>query len=310
MAGDHDAVPLCRATAAFLRVSDLCRALVVAVGKNSAWLSLDGVGGLVLASLRRSLGKRSMPVPGDRLWVRPLQGGGVVIERLEARESSIERRTPEGRSKTMAANVDTLVVVSSFADPPVRTLTLDQLVAFAALHEVEPVIVFTKPDLAAGDQERVLVDLYRGLGYQVLVINPKRGENVEALRLLLAGRAALLVGPSGVGKSSIFRALGGEAVVGELSRRGLGRATTSTARLYRGTDGFLIDSPGVADFGLGPLACAQLAGAFVDLASRRCRFRDCRHLEEPDCEVRRAVDGGQIAQSRYDSYCKLLVESP
>jgi ribosome biogenesis GTPase / thiamine phosphate phosphatase len=142
------------------------------------------------------------------------------------------------------------------------------------------------------------------------VINPKTGENVDELRELVRERHALLVGNSGVGKSTIFRALGGESTVGDVSRYGLGRQTTTAGRLYRLEEGFLIDSPGINEFGLGSIDAAALSEAFREIAepSRKCRFTDCTHRQEPDCAVRAAVDEGAIAPSRYASYRKILLE--
>jgi ribosome biogenesis GTPase len=286
-------------------------ALVVATGKNLAWVSLDGEAVTRVAQLRRMTGKRSMPVPGDVVHVRVLEDGRAVVDRIEPRRFALERRTAIGRSKTMAANVDLLVTVTALADPPPRLVTLDQLLAFAELENVAAAVVLTKPDLVAPDQSDGLSALYRGLGYAVVVVAPKTGSNVEAMRELLAGHHGLLTGVSGVGKSTLFRALGGEGSVGEVSRHGLGRQTTTTARLCRFPEGgFLIDSPGVNEFGLGSIEAGELAGAFREMRALagRCRFTDCSHLREPGCAVREAVDSGAIAASRYASYRKMLEE--
>ena len=249
-----------------------------------------------------------MPVPGDVVHVRILEDEKTVVDRIEPRTFHLERRSVGGRAKTMAANVDTLVTVTALADPPPRLVILDQLLAFAELESIDALVVFTKPDLSDAATTNGLRELYAGLGYRTLVINPKRGENIEALRDELRGRRALLAGNSGVGKSSIFKALGGEASVGDVSRHGLGRQTTTAARLYRLGDGFLIDSPGVNEFGLGPITPAELVGAFRELreAAVDCRFTDCTHVAEPDCCVKAAVDEGRIAASRYASYKSLL----
>lgn len=245
-----------------------------------------------------------MPVPGDAVSVRPLADGEAVIERIEPRDLALARRTPRGREKTMAANVDTIAIVTSLAHPPPRLATLDQLLGFCELQRVGALVAFTKPDLAPPDAAAGLHALYANLDYETIVVNPKSGENVEALRRALDGRRSLLAGGSGVGKSTIFRALGGDAVVGDVSRFGVGRQTTTTARLYRLGQGFLIDSPGIGAFGLGAIAPADLAHAFRELRepAQRCRFRDCTHLGEPDCAVAAAVERGDIATSRYASY--------
>jgi len=187
-------------------------------------------------------------------------------------------------------------------------LVLDQLLAFAELEALEALLLFTKPDLAAPELAAQLTALYGGLGYTTLVANPKLGEGMDALGRTLHTRQALLAGVSGAGKSSTFRALGGEAVVGEVSRHGLGRQTTTTARLLRMDGGFLIDSPGVAEFGLGAITPGELAAGFREMRApaAKCRFTDCTHLREPGCAVRTAVDEGAITAGRYESYRRIL----
>ncbi len=250
-----------------------------------------------------------MPVPGDVVHVRLLEDGQAVVERAEPRHRRLERLSSRGRAKTMAANVDLLVTVTALANPAPRLATLDQLLAFAELEEIAAAVIFTKPDLAEPAPARELLDLYAGMQYQTIAINPKSGERIEELRELLRGRHALLVGNSGVGKSTIFRALGGDTVVGELSRHGLGRQTTTAARLYRLDDGFLIDSPGINEFGLGEVEPATLAHSFREMREyvASCRFADCTHLQEPECAVKEAAGNGAIAQSRYDSYRRILL---
>jgi ribosome biogenesis GTPase len=293
-----------------LRIDEPRRALVVSTGKNAAWVVVENELEPRVAQLRRMTGKRYMPVPGDVAIVRILEDEKTVVERIEPRSFALERRTVDGRSKTMAANVDLLVTVTALADPSPRLVTLDQLLAFAAVQSIEADVVFTKPDLGEPAEREQLVKLYRALGYRVIVVNPKRGENIEALRDEIHGHHALLCGISGVGKSSIFKALGGDAIVGEVSRHGLGRQTTTAARLYRLPDGFLIDSPGVNEFGLGKIGPDELTQAFREMPepAKRCRFTDCSHLHEPDCGVRAAVAKGAIAESRYQSYRRMLLE--
>lgn len=253
-----------------------------------------------------------MPVPGDIAFVRPLEDGSTVVERLEPRSFALTRRTVDGREKTMAANVNALVTVTALAQPPPRFTVLDQLLAFAALEGITAIVVLTKPDLTTPEEARRREALYESLGYATAVVNPKSGTGMEALRALLLDRKALLCGVSGVGKSSIFRSLGGEAVVGEVSRHGLGRQTTSAARLCRLGAGFLIDSPGIGDFGLGGITPRELAVGFVEMrdAAQHCRFADCTHLREPGCAIRLAVDRGEIDAGRYASYRQIAGEAP
>jgi ribosome biogenesis GTPase len=291
-------------------MSGLRRAVVVSTGRNSAWVALDGEASPRLAQLRRMSGPRSMPVPGDVVDVRILEDDRTVVDNVRPRVFSLERQSVDGRRKTIAANVDLLVTVTALANPPPRLTTLDQLLAFAERADLEALVLLTKPDLAGPAQIEALGTLYRGLGYRTVVCNPKAGVGIDELRAAIHGRRALLAGVSGVGKSTIFRALGGDSAVGEVSRRGLGRQTTSAARLYRMGDGFLIDSPGVSEFGLGKLDAEELAAGFREIGALHgtCRFADCTHIQEPGCAVLEALQAGRIGESRYASYRKILLE--
>jgi ribosome biogenesis GTPase len=212
----------------------------------------------------------------------------------------------------MAANINTLAIVAALIDPPIRPALIDRLIAFAVQHDLEPALILTKADLAGEPAAEEVASVYRRIAVPVLILGPKTGRGIAELRALIAARQAMLIGQSGVGKSSIFRALGGVAAVGELSRAGRGRQTTTSARLFRIGDGFLIDSPGIGEFTLDPMPPTELAQLFVEMRepARRCRFSDCAHLGEPGCAVRAAVDAGTIAASRYASYREILAGAP
>ena len=294
----------------------LRRARVIAVGRNSAWLVADDEAEPRLASLRRvaksDTGGREMVVPGDLVDAKVIADDRVVIDAVHPRSFALVRRTGGGRTKTMAANVDTVAVVAALVDPPLHLVMIDQLVAFALQHEIEPLLLLTKADLAGEDAAERIAAIYRGIGVPVIVLNPKTGRAVDDLRAQIAARHALLVGNSGVGKSTIFKALGGIGVVGDLSRFGRGRQTTTSARLVRLGDGFLIDSPGIGEFDLDPMPADEVGWLFVEMRepATRCRFSNCRHLAEPGCAVRAAVDEGRIAASRYASYAEIVRASP
>jgi ribosome biogenesis GTPase len=282
------------------------RARVIAVGRNAAWVVRDGDAEPVLAALRKTLA-RTVLAPGDLVAVRALEDGRVVVDAVEPRSFALVRRTAGGRTKTMAANVETMAIVVALTDPPPSLAMLDRLIAFGVQHGIAAALILTKADLAGAAAAERIGAVYAPLGIPVLVVQPKTGDGIDALRAYLAGRHALLVGNSGVGKSSIFRALGGIATVGDLSRFGRGRQTTTSARLFAGPDGFLIDSPGIGEFILDPMPAAELPRLFAEMRepATRCRFDDCRHLAEPDCAVREAVAEGRIAASRYASYREL-----
>ncbi len=289
----------------------LRRARVIAVGRNAAWIVAADESEPRLASLRKGE-RREMPAPGDLVDARQIAPDRVVVDSILPRGFALTRRTGGGRTKTMAANVDTLAIVAALVDPPLNFEMIDSLIAFALQHEIAPLLLLTKPDLAGEETAERTAALYRGIDVPVILLNAKTGRGVDGLRAAIAARHALLVGNSGVGKSTIFRALGGIAVVGDLSRFGRGRQTTTSARLVRLGEGFLIDSPGIGEFALDPLPPGELAWLFAELRepATRCRFADCRHLTEPGCAVRQAVEEGAVARSRYASYAQILEAGP
>ena len=248
-----------------------------------------------------------MVVPGDLIEARALDEERVVIDRMLPRDSELERYKASGTT-IMAANVDGIAIVNALVDPPVRLEMIDRLIAFAELRDMRSIVVFTKIDLAPPDTVAPLKTLYGGLGYTTIALNPKTGDGIDALLAQIETHRVLLVGQSGVGKSSIFRALGGISVVGDVSRFGRGRQTTTAARLFRLGSGFLIDSPGIGEFELDTLPPQELAFGFAEFRepATHCRFTDCAHLEEPGCAVRAAVAAGTIAASRYASYRAIL----
>jgi ribosome biogenesis GTPase len=282
------------------------RARVIAVGRNAAWVVLDGAPEPVLAALRKTLA-RTVLAPGDMVSVDAMADGRVLVDRVEPRQFALVRRTAGGRTKTMAANVETMAIVVALVAPPPSFAMLDRLIAFGVQHGIAATLILTKADLAPAGAAGGIAAIYAPLGIPVLVVQPKTGAGIPELRAYLDGRHALLVGNSGVGKSSIFRALGGTATVGDLSRFGRGRQTTTSARLFQTPNGFLVDSPGIGEFILDPMPAAELPRLFVEMRepATRCRFDDCRHLQEPDCAVREAVEEGRIAASRYESYREL-----
>lgn len=287
--------------------SGLQLARVVSVGRNAVWIAFEGEEDVRFASLRKTAEREAL-VPGDLVRATSLGDDRLVVDAREPRTFALQRTTGGGRTKTMAANIDGIAIVVAFARPPPHLAMVDELIAFAELHGLAARLIFTKPDLAEPANVESIRALYASLGYAALVANLKTGEGIDAVEAAFAGTATLLIGQSGVGKSSLFRALGGAGTVGDVSKGGRGKQTTTTGRLHRFPDGFLIDSPGVGDFTLAAVTPAELSSGFVEFVPLlgTCKFADCSHRDEPGCAIVAAVEHRRIAESRYASYRGIL----
>ncbi len=254
-------------------------------------------------------------VTGDRVvWQAAAEGG--VVSALLPRRSVLSRPDHIGEAKPVAANIDQIMVVAAPA-PEYSADLIDQYLAAAELTGITPVLVFNKIDLVDESKRQAVDELlqrYRRIGYMVLETSTKLNHGLDALRQHLKQKTNVFVGQSGVGKSSLVKALlpQHEISIGELSQQsGLGQHTTSTSRLYHLVDGgTLIDSPGVRDFRLWPIGRSELAHGFREFADYlgHCRFRDCRHESEPQCALLEAVEKGKISKQRLQSYMRLCAQ--
>lgn len=261
-------------------------------------------------TLRCSLkGRNQRIVCGDRItWIYEAAHDGASVESIEPRVNLIERIDLRGRAEPVAANIDRLAIVVA-PEPVPDWFLVDRYWAGAALKDVATLLVINKSDLGLTDV-RAEIDAYRGLGLRCIETACREGAGIAELRAALAAGVSLLVGQSGVGKSSIVNALAPEAAAqtAELTRDTEGRHTTTTARRYRlGSDGAIVDAPGVRDFAPPASLSRAAERGFVEIHARSaaCRFNDCRHMEEPGCAVRSAVQDGAIAARRYESYRRL-----
>jgi ribosome biogenesis GTPase len=264
-----------------------------------------------LPPLRCSLkGRNQRIVCGDRItWVYEPANDGASVESIEPRRNLIERIDLRGRAEPVAANIDRLAIVVA-PEPAVDWFLVDRYWAGARLKDIASLLIVNKVDLGLTAVEADL-EVYRGLGLPCCEVASLSGTGIGGLRAALAGKVTLLVGQSGVGKSSIVNALAPEAAAqtSELTRDAEGRHTTTTARRYRlGPDTAIVDAPGVRDFAPPASIVRSAECGFVEVHARStlCRFNDCRHMEEPGCAVRAAVAGGHIAARRYESYRRLF----
>lgn len=249
-------------------------------------------------------------VCGDEVeWERDQQHDELHVTAVRPRRTALYRTDTRGHSELVAANVDLLLVVIASL-PRCDPFIADRYLAAAASSGMDAALILNKADLSTDAGLEAQLSGLRLAGYAVLICSAHSQLGVEALRHMIGQRTAMLVGQSGVGKSSLTRALVPQsgAEIGELAQDAGGRHTTTTARLYDLPDGGrLLDAPGVRDFSPSVQQLEPAALGFVEVArwAPQCRFADCRHLTEPDCAVRAASQQGSMDPRRYESYRRL-----
>lgn len=260
-------------------------------------------------------GKKSELVVGDRVRWQPTGDGGV-IEHLEPRRNLMYRQD-EWKTKSFAANIDLLLVLVA-GEPVFSESQLTRALIAARAEGIQTLIGLNKTDLPSVAAARERLAPYRAMGAEVMEIALKGDQTGSKERLLtrLAGSVTLVLGASGMGKSTLINLLVPQAAaqVGEISQAlQAGRHTTTTTTWYwldAKRVGALIDSPGFQEFGLRQVQPEQLAGLMPDYAAAmgECRFHNCSHRHEPDCGVRAAIERGQISPSRQRIYESLYDE--
>ncbi len=321
-------------------------ARVVEVHKRFAFISPEQEQGQIktrdvwLATIARKFlqakrEERNFVVVGDRVLCTKTSEDNAglvtdlpqcVVQHLAPRNTLIKRLDPHRREleHVLASNVDQLLIVASYAGPTVKWGLIDRYLVLAELQGVRPIIVLNKKDLLATEKKEFQddclanVNIYKGLGYQVISVqansaNAKKNIDFQELKMTLKGKVTMLSGHSGVGKSSLVNLFEPELVQAVEKNEAIsykGRHTTSYASFIKlGTGGYVIDTPGIRSFVLQDLSFRELSSGFVEFMewTSKCKYEDCRHIDEPECAIQGARAEGKIAERRYQSYRGILL---
>jgi len=272
-------------------------------------------GQIFRCNIRRTL---SSIVTGDKvIWrqnIDPLVNS--VIEAVHPRHSELVRPDFYDGIKPVAANIDQIMIISAVL-PELSLNIIDRYLVACAATDIDPVIVLNKVDLLDSQHLAELtsyLDYYRQLNYRVLLLSCKNEQGLDEFKHTLQNKTSILVGQSGVGKSSIIHQLlpelSAQVNVGDVSEMsGLGQHTTTSTRLYHlPSGGNIIDSPGIREFGLWHLEPGQVMQGYPEFYDylADCQFRDCNHLTDRNCGLQKAAKSGNIASWRLDNYHKIL----
>lgn len=276
--------------------------------------------GVITAKLRGRLKKERMETDaaalGDRVTVRRTEDDKGVIESIEPRERVLSRKAP-GRSEieqVIVANPDQAVFVFACADPDPNFRFLDRFLVVAERENLPAIICANKIDLVVMRSAKDEFQLYDRLGYPVLYTSALTGKGVGKLRKVLRDKISVFAGPSGAGKSSLLNAIqpGLGLHTHEISQSTKrGQHTTVVPELLELKDGgFVADTPGLKAFGLWDIESEELDAYFPEMRDlvAQCEFSDCMHVHEPGCAIITAVEEGDIAPERYDSYLRMCAE--
>ncbi len=272
-------------------------------------------GELVRCNIRRNI--QSL-VTGDKVIVRLANETTAtvagVVEAVHPRHSSLSRPDLYDGIKVIAANIDQILIVSSVV-PSFTTQIIDRYLVAAEDTGIRPVIILNKIDLLSAEEYPIVeaaLKRYKDIGYSVYQVSSKNGDGVDTIKSLLKDKVSVFVGQSGVGKSSLINALlpDAELLTGDISENsGLGQHTTTTAKLLHfPSGGDLVDSPGVREFALWHLPAERVSWCFIEFRDYigTCKFRDCKHKNDPGCAITEAYNDGKIAEDRYNNYHRII----
>ena len=294
----------------------------IVIKSQSGFFWVRTEAGVLRCTLRGRLKKSRVPTDiatlGDNVVVTPTSNGEGAIEEVLPRHSKLARRAAGQKGiwkeDVIVANLDQVVAVFAVARPEPHLRMLDRYLIMAEMSEVEALIVANKCDLRPRAEVEALFAPYSAIGYPVLFSSAAQHQGIEALRERLQGKISAFSGPSGVGKSSLLNVI--QPGLGLRTREvsdalNKGRHATVFAELHPlDGGGYVADTPGIREMGLWQVPADELDWYYREFRPflDECYFQPCRHLHEPECAVRAAVERGEIAAVRYDSYTRLYEE--
>lgn len=241
------------------------------------------------------------PIVGDKVSISINPDGTGHITEILPRKNYLIRPG--------VANVDALVLVSAAKSPLPDYLLLDKLLVIAESKGIEAVICLNKTDLADTGEAEEFISIYKKASYPCICASAKTGEGVGEIQEIIKGKTVAFAGLSGVGKSSLLKRITGiDLKTGDVSKIQRGKHTTRHVELMEAADGLLFDTPGFSRLEADDIKAGDLWQYFPEIADLHgmCKFRTCNHIGEKGCSVKKAVDGGSIAESRYENYITLF----
>ena len=255
---------------------------------------------------------------GDLVMVN-IEEGDATIQEVLPRSNYIIRQSTHNRTAEhiIAANLDQAIIMATIAMPRTSTGFIDRFLVTATAYHIPCIVLFNKTDLYnESEQEQVaqLANIYRQAGFMVVATSAEKNTGVDEVRSLLQGKISLLAGHSGVGKSTLINKIDSKlqlktAEVAAYNQKG--KHTTTFAEMFElPFGGFIIDTPGIKEFGVLDFEAAEVAQYFPEMEKRMhdCRFNNCLHINEPGCAVKAALEDGDIAMSRYENYLSIIQE--
>lgn len=250
--------------------------------------------------------------------IKPLVGDSVIIRLTEENnrcgyiEEILQRKNEMKRPPV--SNIDQIIIVFAIKNPEPSFLLLDKLLIASEINNLSPIICFNKVDLVSEDTVNLYKKIYKNTDYKMIFTSKYDKSTLENFKDILKDKITLFAGPSGVGKSSLMNAIDSdfELKTGEISEKlKRGKHTTRHAEIYKlSFGGFVVDTPGFSSFDINEIEYYDLAKYYPDIEkySDNCKFSNCMHNKEPECQVKEAVNSCEISEVRYNNYIKLLEE--